>query len=72
VLALATADVGLIGALHTKENFPEIPPFGGRSGGQYRQQASTVLSTGQPLGAEPEGGVSPTVLHSCGGTARIW
>ena len=58
VLALAAADVGLVGALHECEKSSrkagKFPASGGERGGQYRRRSSTDFSTGARGGAMRE------------------
>jgi hypothetical protein len=68
VLALAAANVGLVGALHRAKN-----PMSSRlRAGQYSHPPSTAFSTSSGQGTKPLRGVSPTTFHSCGGIMQVW
>jgi hypothetical protein len=49
VLALAAADVGLIGALHTKENFPKFPRSGDRRAASIDNKRPPLYPQANPL-----------------------
>ena len=65
VLALAPADVWLVGALHLERE-------GAKRARSIAVDLSTDFSTGELQAGKPDPGVSPIVLHRCGGKFVPW